>query len=29
VASVIAKVASDDGAFITGTAIRIDGGAHA
>ncbi|TFV57862.1 SDR family oxidoreductase [Mycobacterium sp. PS03-16] len=29
VASVIAMVASDDGAFITGTEIRIDGGAHA
>lgn len=29
VASVIATVASDDGAFITGTEIRIDGGAHA
>lgn len=28
VASVIAMVASDDGAFITGTEIRIDGGAH-
>jgi len=28
-ASVIAMVASDDGAFITGTEIRIDGGAHA
>jgi NAD(P)-dependent dehydrogenase (short-subunit alcohol dehydrogenase family) len=29
VASVIAMVASDDGAFITGTEMRIDGGAHA
>jgi NAD(P)-dependent dehydrogenase (short-subunit alcohol dehydrogenase family) len=29
VASVIAMVASDDGCFITGTEIRIDGGAHA
>lgn len=29
VASVVAMVASDDGAFITGTEIRIDGGAHA
>ena len=29
VASVIAMVASDDGAFITGTEIRVDGGAHA
>jgi NAD(P)-dependent dehydrogenase (short-subunit alcohol dehydrogenase family) len=29
VASVIAMVASDDGAAITGTEIRIDGGAHA
>jgi NAD(P)-dependent dehydrogenase (short-subunit alcohol dehydrogenase family) len=29
VASVIAMVASDDGAFITGTEIRIDGGTHA
>jgi NAD(P)-dependent dehydrogenase (short-subunit alcohol dehydrogenase family) len=29
VASVIAMLASDDGAFVTGTAIRIDGGAHA
>jgi NAD(P)-dependent dehydrogenase (short-subunit alcohol dehydrogenase family) len=29
VASAIAMVASDDGAFITGTEIRIDGGAHA
>jgi NAD(P)-dependent dehydrogenase (short-subunit alcohol dehydrogenase family) len=29
VASVIAMVASDDGTFLTGTEIRIDGGAHA
>jgi NAD(P)-dependent dehydrogenase (short-subunit alcohol dehydrogenase family) len=29
VASVVAMVASDDGAFITGTEIRVDGGAHA
>lgn len=29
VASVIAMVSSDDGAFLTGTEIRIDGGAHA
>jgi NAD(P)-dependent dehydrogenase (short-subunit alcohol dehydrogenase family) len=29
VASVIAMVASDDGAFLTGTEIRVDGGAHA
>jgi NAD(P)-dependent dehydrogenase (short-subunit alcohol dehydrogenase family) len=29
VAAVIAMVASEDGAFITGTEIRIDGGAHA
>lgn len=29
VASVIAMVASDDGAFVTGTEIRVDGGAHA
>jgi NAD(P)-dependent dehydrogenase (short-subunit alcohol dehydrogenase family) len=29
VASVIAMVASDDGAFMTGTEIRVDGGAHA
>jgi NAD(P)-dependent dehydrogenase (short-subunit alcohol dehydrogenase family) len=28
VAGVIAMVASDDGAFITGTEIRVDGGAH-
>jgi len=26
---VIAMVASDDGAFITGTETRVDGGAHA
>jgi NAD(P)-dependent dehydrogenase (short-subunit alcohol dehydrogenase family) len=29
VAAVIAALASDDGAFITGTAIRVDGGTHA
>jgi NAD(P)-dependent dehydrogenase (short-subunit alcohol dehydrogenase family) len=29
VASVIAMLASDDGAFVTGTSVRIDGGAHA
>ena len=29
VASVIAMIASDDGSFITGTEIRVDGGAHA
>jgi NAD(P)-dependent dehydrogenase (short-subunit alcohol dehydrogenase family) len=29
VASVIAMLASDDGRFVTGTALRIDGGAHA
>ncbi|MGB8405803.1 MAG: SDR family oxidoreductase [Mycobacterium sp.] len=29
VAAVVAMAASDDGAFITGTEIRIDGGAHA
>lgn len=29
VAAVVAMVASDDGRFITGTEIRIDGGAHA
>lgn len=29
VASVIAMIASDDGRFITGTEIRVDGGAHA
>jgi NAD(P)-dependent dehydrogenase (short-subunit alcohol dehydrogenase family) len=28
IASVIAMVASDDGAFLTGTEIRVDGGAH-
>lgn len=28
VASVVAMVASDDGSFITGTEIRIDGGSH-
>ena len=28
VAGVVAMVASDDGAFITGTEIRVDGGAH-
>lgn len=28
IAAVIAMVASDDGAFITGTEIRVDGGAH-
>ncbi|QFU92545.1 SDR family NAD(P)-dependent oxidoreductase [Amycolatopsis sp. YIM 10] len=28
VAGVVAMLASDDGAFITGTEIRIDGGAH-
>ncbi|MFF5966443.1 SDR family NAD(P)-dependent oxidoreductase [Streptomyces collinus] len=28
VAAVIAMVASDDGAFVTGTEIRVDGGAH-
>ena len=28
VASVIAMLASDDGAFVTGTEIRIDGGTH-
>lgn len=28
VASVVAMLASDDGAFITGTEIRIDGGTH-
>lgn len=28
VASVVAMLASDDGAFITGTEVRIDGGAH-
>ncbi|MFD8481517.1 SDR family oxidoreductase [Kitasatospora sp. NPDC059673] len=29
VAGVIAMLASDDGAFVTGTEIRIDGGTHA
>lgn len=29
VAAVVAMVASDDGRFITGTEIRVDGGAHA
>jgi NAD(P)-dependent dehydrogenase (short-subunit alcohol dehydrogenase family) len=29
VASVVAMLASDDGRFVTGTALRIDGGAHA
>jgi NAD(P)-dependent dehydrogenase (short-subunit alcohol dehydrogenase family) len=29
VAAVVAIVASDDGVFITGTEIRVDGGAHA
>ena len=28
IAGVVAMVISDDGAFITGTEIRIDGGAH-
>jgi NAD(P)-dependent dehydrogenase (short-subunit alcohol dehydrogenase family) len=28
VAAVVAMAASDDGAFLTGTEIRIDGGAH-
>ncbi|CAM5615396.1 hypothetical protein SRIMM317S_04566 [Streptomyces rimosus subsp. rimosus] len=28
VAGVIAMLASEDGAFITGTEIRIDGGTH-
>jgi NAD(P)-dependent dehydrogenase (short-subunit alcohol dehydrogenase family) len=28
VASVIAMLASDDGAFVTGAEVRIDGGAH-
>ncbi|MFD0853481.1 SDR family NAD(P)-dependent oxidoreductase, partial [Actinomadura adrarensis] len=28
IAGVVAMVASDDGAFITGTEIRVDGGAH-
>jgi NAD(P)-dependent dehydrogenase (short-subunit alcohol dehydrogenase family) len=29
VAGVIAMLVSEDGAFITGTEIRIDGGTHA
>jgi NAD(P)-dependent dehydrogenase (short-subunit alcohol dehydrogenase family) len=29
VAGVIAMLVSDDGAFITGTEIRVDGGTHA
>jgi len=29
IAGVIAMLASEDGAFITGTEIRIDGGTHA
>jgi NAD(P)-dependent dehydrogenase (short-subunit alcohol dehydrogenase family) len=29
IAGVVAMVASDDGAFITGTEIRVDGGTHA
>jgi len=29
VAAVVAMVASNDGRFITGTEIRVDGGAHA
>ncbi|WP_443050568.1 SDR family oxidoreductase [Streptomyces sp. H27-D2] len=29
VAGVVAMLASDDGAFITGTEIRVDGGTHA
>jgi NAD(P)-dependent dehydrogenase (short-subunit alcohol dehydrogenase family) len=28
IAGVIAGLASDDGAWVTGTDIRIDGGAH-
>ncbi|GAB2702760.1 hypothetical protein GCM10027089_26010 [Nocardia thraciensis] len=28
VAGVVAMLASDDGAFITGTEVRIDGGTH-
>ncbi|MEV4646683.1 SDR family oxidoreductase [Saccharopolyspora sp. NPDC049357] len=28
VAGVVAMLASDDGAFITGTEIRVDGGTH-
>jgi NAD(P)-dependent dehydrogenase (short-subunit alcohol dehydrogenase family) len=29
VAGVVAMLASEDGAFVTGTEIRIDGGTHA
>jgi NAD(P)-dependent dehydrogenase (short-subunit alcohol dehydrogenase family) len=29
VAGVVAMLASDDGKFITGTEIRVDGGTHA
>jgi hypothetical protein len=29
IAGVIAMLVSEDGAFITGTEIRIDGGTHA
>jgi NAD(P)-dependent dehydrogenase (short-subunit alcohol dehydrogenase family) len=29
VAGVVAMLVSEDGAFITGTEIRIDGGTHA
>jgi NAD(P)-dependent dehydrogenase (short-subunit alcohol dehydrogenase family) len=29
VAGVVAMLASEDGAFITGTEIRVDGGTHA
>ena len=28
VAGVVAMLASDDGAFISGTEIRVDGGSH-
>jgi NAD(P)-dependent dehydrogenase (short-subunit alcohol dehydrogenase family) len=28
VASIIAALASDDGRFVSGTSLRIDGGAH-
>ncbi|MDZ8200753.1 SDR family oxidoreductase [Microbacterium sp. SSW1-59] len=28
VATVVAVLASEDGAFITGTEVRIDGGTH-
>jgi len=28
VASVVAMLASSDGAFVTGTEVRIDGGTH-